>query len=149
MSRATPEMRNFAKRLLVCEAMGRIAAKVHTSDAFDVYEKLRPQLATLLGNDGFRALLARALSLARMEVPWLRTVHVSSDGTLEGMKELDAQSYSEEVFEGRVSLLAQLLGLLVAFIGKELTLLLVLEVWPKAPLNDLELFYEDQNEKIK
>jgi circadian clock protein KaiC len=43
------------------------------------------------------------------------------------------------MFVGGVALLAQLLGLLVAFIGENLTLRLVREVWPKAPLNDLDL----------
>jgi hypothetical protein len=46
--------------------------------------------------------------------------------------------------EGRVVLLAQLLGLLVAFIGESLTLRLVLEVWPKVPLEDLELSNGDK-----
>jgi len=40
-----------------------------------------------------------------------------------------------------------LLGLLVAFIGENLTIRLVREVWPKAPLNDLDLTQEGKNEK--
>jgi hypothetical protein len=43
-----------------------------------------------------------------------------------------------EIFDGRVVLLAQLLGLLVAFIGERLTLSLVREIWPRIPLNDLD-----------
>ena len=54
------------------------------------------------------------------------------------MQELHAQLYPDEWFEGRVVLLAQLLGLMVAFIGENLTLRLVREVWPKAPLDDLD-----------
>jgi hypothetical protein len=46
-------------------------------------------------------------------------------------------------------LLAQLLGLLVAFIGKNLTLRLVGEVWPKAALDDLDFGTEEKNEKRK
>jgi len=37
-----------------------------------------------------------------------------------------------------VTLLAQLLGLLVTFIGEALTVRLVREVWPKVPLDDLD-----------
>ena len=46
-------------------------------------------------------------------------------------------------------LVAQLLGLLVAFIGETLTLRLVREVWPKLPLNDLDFGRGDKNEKAK
>jgi len=47
-------------------------------------------------------------------------------------------------FEGRVVLLAQLLGLLVAFIGEDLTLRLVREVWPKLSINDVNFGKGDE-----
>ena len=49
-------------------------------------------------------------------------MHVKADGSLEGVEEHHAQLDPDELFEGRVVLLAQLLGLLVAFIGENLTL---------------------------
>ena len=64
-----------------------------------------------------------------------------------GLEQLPAQLDLDKFFEGRVVLLAQLLGLLVAFIGENLTIRLVREVWPKAPLNDLDLTQEGKNEK--
>jgi len=132
MSRATPPMRDFAKRIIACEARGNGSSALAPA-AFPVPEKLRPQLATLMGKAGFRALLSRALALANAEIPWLRAVRVNADGSLEGFEELYAQLPPEEFFEGRVVLLAQLLGLLVAFIGENLTLRLVREIWPKLP----------------
>jgi hypothetical protein len=48
-----------------------------------------------------------------------------------------------------VVLLAQLLGLLVAFIGENLTLRLMREVWPKVPLNELDFASEGKYEKTK
>ena len=102
-----------------------------------------------MGNGGFRALLSRALALANAEVPWLRAVQVKADGSLEGLEELHAQLDPDEFFEGRVVLLAQLLGLLVAFIGENLTLRLVREVWPKVPLDDLDFGNGGKNEKAK
>jgi len=151
MSRVSPEMRNFARRLIVCEANGNKSLKTKAADAFNVCEKLRPSLATLMGDGGFRALLARALALATAEVPWLRAVQVKPDGALGGLEELPAHLDLDRFFEGRVVLLAQLLGLLVAFIGEDLTLRLVREVWPKAPLNDLDLVNgtKSKNEKTK
>lgn len=137
MSRASPQMRRFAKRLIVCEANENKSAQTQPSNAFHFCEKLRPQLATLMGSVGFRAFLSRSLALASTEVYWLRTLQVNPDGTLEGLDELLAQLDPGKIFEGRVVLLAQLLGSSVAFIGEDLTLRLVHEAWPKAPLNDL------------
>jgi hypothetical protein len=103
-------------------------------------------MATLMGNGGYRALLSRALALASSEVSRLRAVQVKTDGTLEGLAELHAQLAPEEFFEGSVVLLAQLFGLLVAFIGENLTLRLVNEIWPKVPLIDLDFGGGGKNE---
>ena len=146
MSRATPKMRDFAERLIGHETRKNKSSETKTPAACRVAEKLRPHLATLMGNLGFRALLSRALALANAEVPWLRAVHVNADGSLEGLDELGAQVDPDEIFEGCVALLAQLLGLLVAFIGEDLTLRLVREVWPKLSLNNLDAGKGDKNE---
>ncbi len=131
-------MRDFAERLIAYETKGNKSSKTKTLAACLASEKLRPNLATLMGNIGFSALLSRALALAILEVPLLRAVHVKTDGTFEGFEELGAQVDPDEIFEGCVILLAQLLGLLVAFIGEDLTLRLVRDVWPKLSLNNLD-----------
>jgi hypothetical protein len=142
-------MRNFAKRLIADEARGNKPAGTKTPADFNACEKLRPNLALLMGNAGYRALLSRALALAQAEVPWLRAVHVKTDGSLEKVEEHHAQLDLDELFEGRVVLLAQLLGLLVAFIGENLTLRLVREVWLQAQLDDLDFDDGVKNEKRK
>ena len=144
MSRATPKMRDFAERLIVYETMENKSSETKIHAAFLVGEKLRPQLAALMGNVGFRALLSRALALANAEAPWLRAVHVNTDGSFQGLDELGAQVGPDEIFEGRVVLLAQLLGLLVTFIGELLTLRLVRDVWPKLSLNEVDLGTRDK-----
>ena len=150
MSRATPQMRNFAKRLIADEARGNKPAAAKNATDFDPGEKLRPSLTTLMGNGGYHALLSHALALAQAEVSWLRAVHVKADGSLEGVGEHHPQLDPDELFESRVVLLAQLLGLLVAFIGRNITLRLVREVWPKASLDDLDFGNgETKNEKRK
>jgi hypothetical protein len=128
-------MRDLAERLVAYETKANKSSRTKTLAAFLVGEKLRPDLAALMGSVGFRALLSRALALANAEVPWLRAVHVKADGSFEGLAELEAQVDPEEIFEGGIVLLAQLLGLLVAFIGEDLTLRLVREVWSKLPLD--------------
>ena len=142
-------MRNFAKRLMSCEALGNKSSRSKTPTAFQVCEKLRPHLATLMGNAGFRALLSRSLALASAEVPSLGAVRIKSDGSLEGLDELGDQPGLEENAGGRVVLLAQLLGLLMAFIGEKLTVRLLREVWPKLSLNDLDSGNGGKNEKTK
>jgi hypothetical protein len=137
MSRATPRTRAFANGLIAHEAGGRKSSATKVRAAFDVCEKLRPHLATLMGNLGFRALLSRALAVANTEVAWLRAVHVKADGSLEAMEDAKAKAPPEEMTEGSVVLVAQLLGLLVAFIGEHLTLQLLREVWPKLSFKDL------------
>jgi len=146
MNRATSQLRNFARRLIAAEANGRNSSGAKGSAAFPVPEKLRPMLSMLVGNAGFQTLLARALTMATEEVPWLRAVTVTADGSLEGWEPLHAQLTPDKFLEGRVVLAAQLLGLLVAFIGENLTVRLVREVWPKLSIGDLSLDQGEKNE---
>ena len=142
-------MRNFAERLIAFETRENKSSDTKTPAAWLVSEKLRPHLATLMGNTGFRALLSRALALAHPEAAWLRAVQVRADGSLEGLDEIDAQVDPDEIFEGCVVLLAELLGLLVAFIGENLTFQLVRDVWPKLSLDDLDFDKELNHENTK
>jgi hypothetical protein len=129
-------MRDFAARLIAHEAAVSRSADRGVSAAFVVPDKMRAPLATLLGNGGHRTLLMRALSLAGSEVSWLKNGRVAADGNLEG-PDPPAGVGSGEVLEGGIVLVAQLIGLLVAFIGERLTLQLVREVWPKLSARDL------------
>lgn len=129
MNRATAQMRSIAERLIDYETPKK-GATANTATAA-VIDRLPPHLATLMGHGGFRALLARALKLASAEVSWLRVIEVNADGTLEGLTTPHARLTAAEFREGRVVLLAQLLGLLVAFIGPALTARLVGEIWPQ------------------
>lgn len=147
MSRATPKMRGLAERLIAHEAKGNKAARTVLPKGFLVVDQLRPHLANLMGSAGFRALLSRSLALANAEVPWLHAVKVKSDGSFEDMDELGCQIGPDDFFRGRVIVLAQLLGLLAAFIGENLTLQLVGEIWPNLLLNDLDFGKKAEYEK--
>lgn len=138
MSRATPTTRDFAQRLIGYESRVNRSARPKSPLAFPVCAKLRPHLATLVGNAGHHALLSRALALAKTEVAWLDAVRVNADGSLEAAEEFPVRVAAAEILEGRVVLLAQLLGLLVAFIGSNLAVRLVREIWPKVRLDDLD-----------
>ena len=71
-------MRNFAQRLVAHEMNGDQNSETKSRAAFLVCEKLRPHLASLTGNAGFRALNLRALALAKAEVPGLQALQVQA-----------------------------------------------------------------------
>ena len=134
---ATPKLRGFARQLLAHDAASGKSAGTNDFKAFRVCEKLREPLSRLTGVGGYRTLLSRALALAGAGISWLRALHIKADGSLEGLEELVAKLDSGKIAEGEVSLLSQLLGLLITFIGPALTLRLLRDIWPK--MNDLEL----------
>jgi hypothetical protein len=125
-----PESRHLAQRLLAYEAVAGENSEAAESAAFRVCTKLRRPLLTLAGVDGFRSLLSRALTLARAEAPSLSAVQVAADGSLKGLDELADDT--EQDRDGGAILIAQLIGLLLTFIGEGLTLRLVQDVWPEA-----------------
>src|ERR1035437_4205235 len=102
MSRATPQMRDFAECLIAYETRGNKSSETKTPAAFPVCEKLRPHLATLMGNTGVRSLLLRALTVTREEVDSLRAVQVKADGSLEAADALEVQADPKEIGRAHV-----------------------------------------------
>jgi hypothetical protein len=123
---------------MAAEAPGSRSVEADHAPAFRATDKLRPHLSMLMGRGGFQALLARALVLAAAEVHWLAEVQVIAGGELEGLAAAHAKLDAAEFCEGEVVLLAQLLGLLVAFIGPALTLRLITQVWPQLSFADAD-----------
>jgi hypothetical protein len=142
-------MRRIAKQLMASETPGNTPAEADHRAAFPATDKLRPHLSMLMGRSGFQALLARALVLATAEVPWLTAVQVVADGELEGLTLAHAKLEAADFSEGEVALLAQLLGLLVAFIGPALTIRLITQIWPQLSFDDADLGETANNEKAK
>jgi hypothetical protein len=66
------------------------------------------------------------------EAPSLSAVQVAADGSLKGLDELASQTDKKQASDGGAILIAQLIGLLLTFIGDGLTLQLVQDVWPEA-----------------
>jgi hypothetical protein len=126
-----PESRRLAQRLLAYEAVAGGNSELTESAAFRVCAKLRRPLITLAGVAGFRSLLSRALTLAKAEAPSLSAVQVAADGSLKGLDELASQTDKEQARDEAAILIAQLLGLLLTFIGEGLTLRLIQNEWPE------------------
>jgi hypothetical protein len=142
-------MRDFAQRLIAYEASENSSSQPKSPAALLVFEKLRLHLTTLMGNVGFRALLSRSLALARIEVPGLRAVQVNDDGFFAGMDELGAQAGPKKTAETNIILLTSFLGLLVTFIGENLTLRLMRQIWPNLLFGDLDFSNGGLDEKPK
>ena len=127
-----PPTRDLAQRLLAYENTAAENSEPTEFAAFRVCERLRQPVITLAGVAGFRSLLSRALTLARAEAPSLSAVQVAADGSLKGLDELASQTDKKQARDGGAILIAQLIGLLLTFIGEGLTLRLVQDVWPEA-----------------
>jgi hypothetical protein len=146
MNQATPPVRDLARRLLALEAHTGEPTETRADAALRSFEKLRVHLSRLVGVSGFQALLTRALMLAAAEVRWLESVKVKEGGALAGFSESVQQQDADAAAAGMAALLGQLLGLLFTFIGEDLTLRLVGDVWSDAPLNDINLSVEETPE---
>ena len=135
MDTPSTSIRGWARQLVAIEAAKTPASPDGCPHAVvRVAEKVRVSLMRLVGEDGFTALIRRALALARTEVSALQTVKIKADGRIEGIEELAAEG--ESGIEAATTLLAHVLGLLVVFIGVPLTRRLVREIWPEASLEE-------------
>jgi hypothetical protein len=145
-TRAAPDVEEFARRLLAYEAASATTSDQSRLVGFQGCEKLRPALGKVIGLVGFRTLLSRALVIASRTTSRLRSLQVKDDGSLSGLEEYRAKLESHTVAEDEVILLSQLLALLITFIGAEVTLRLLRDIWPE--MKNLN-FAEDNHHEEK
>jgi hypothetical protein len=124
------DTQDLARRLLDYEAAAGDASGSTDAVIVRVCDKLRRPLSAIMGVADYRVLLSRALTLAKMEAPTLGVVKVTADGSLQGLGEISPQAEENRTGEAGVVLIAQLLGLFLAFLGEALTLQLVRDVSP-------------------
>lgn len=115
--------RDLARILVASEADASTNSLQTGPATVRVYERLRRQLGAPVGVDGFQALASRALALARSESPRLRGVQITANGDLRGLGEVESQT--EENGDAGIILIAQLLGLFLAFLGEATTMRLI------------------------
>ena len=135
MSTTSPEIQDLARRLLAFEAAHDNALDAQVDVVLHVIEELRMRLIRLAGVEGFRSLLSRALTLAKAEAPALTMVQVRTDGSLEGFNGIEQGQEAGATGQAGIVLVAQLLELLVTFIGAPLTVRLVHDKWPDASMD--------------
>lgn len=144
MSLPTQHIREFARRLLACEADAGTGPGGRASSLIRVCEKLRAPLCTMAGVEGFRSVMQRALALSRVQLPALEALSLSESGALIGLDQLNSQLSDEDLSACAEAVLAQLLGLLILFIGEPLTQRFICDIWPLVCLD-----FRDTVEKIQ
>jgi len=110
-------------------AASQLASRSDAQAAELVNDNLRLCLIRFAGADGFASLMRRALTLAGAEMPALRGAKVDTAGRFEGLEQILTQQ-STVLQEAAFAITAQLLELLVTFIGEPLTRRLVRQACP-------------------
>lgn len=128
----SPNTQEIANRLLIYEAGEQDSSGANAPAAVqEVCQKLGRPLSKLVGEMGSRALLARALTLAKRDAEVLSPVKVTDDGALEGL--------SNEAEDASTVLVGHLIQMVVTFLGEALTLRLLHDVWPDRTISDVSL----------
>lgn len=98
----------------------------------DYLVELSAHLALLVGVEGCRALVSRAVRLASVDYPFLTDVRpaLTPPGRLLGLRKHARHVAPNEALEAVAATLAGVLWLLLNFIGEDLTQRLLGEVWP-------------------
>lgn len=134
MRQSPSTAQNLAQLLLTHEAGGDQDLETLAAATERACDTLRLHLARLMGLDGFTLLLIRALTFARTEFPWLEGIRAEKDGSLKGLHAVAGEREPAEAAAGFASVLSHFLGLLVVFIGEDLTLRLLQGAWPDIDL---------------
>jgi hypothetical protein len=129
--------RDLARSLVASEAEAGTTSLHPEQATVRVYERLRRQLGSPVGVDGFRSLASRALALAKAESPILGAVQIAANGAVRGLGEAEDQVDLDRDDEAGVILIAQLLGLFLTFLGEATTLRLI---------EDMRLQVDDTND---
>ena len=127
--------RDLARSLVTCEAEAGTTSAQAQPAAVRVYEKLRRQLGSSVGMDGFNVLASRALALARVESSRLSAVQIANNGGLWGLGADDSRAGADEDGEAGINLIAQLLGLFLSFLGEATTLRLIEDLRLQSDVN--------------
>jgi hypothetical protein len=117
--------RDLALSLVAREADASKSSLQSQPATVRVYDRLRRQLGSPVGADGFQAVASRALALAKSQTPRLSAVQLAANGDLRGFAEVESQPNADEDGEAGIILIAQLLGLFLTFLGEATTLRLI------------------------
>jgi hypothetical protein len=130
---SAPAPDELARWLLAAEGGAHVTPE-ELALAVQTYERLRAHLAIYLGSQGFDALWARALQLARRTVPWKGDADPSAAPASPHRLEIAARGRdAAETHAVLLAIFTQFLALLFTFIGADLGFRLLHQCWPALP----------------
>ena len=131
MSRSapTPELLHYVSRLIAHDSAGK------STVPFRVGEKLRQPLCKLVGTQGYRAVMDRAIIATRNNTPFFAAFRTAPDGSLV-VPALTANPSTAA--EAETLLVAQFFSLLSSFVGHGVLLAVVATVWPNFRVSESE-----------
>lgn len=134
------ELADFARRVLQYEVERVEQPGGWTAGLQRVCQALHERLAPLISSAGFRTLFTRAIKLAARDFPFLATLHVHTNGgcTFIGVPGAGATRESRHLADALTAVLAHFMWLLVIFIGENLGLGKIREVWPEVPFDAVD-----------
>jgi hypothetical protein len=131
MTAPLPEVRALARSLLEKERTGdALADLLETTET--LLDHLAKRITPLVGGGGFHLLLQRALKRAAGRHPWLVAIEIDKEapGRLSGAADAAREVTTEDAAAAAEALLAELIGLLVRFLGADIALRLVRQSFP-------------------
>lgn len=140
MTKTDRTLREIARRVLSAHAASRGRTAAASPEAMEqACGALYRILETAMGPAGLDALVGRAIQLASREYPWLATVKPgpAAECPLSGLAEAVDGIGTEEAAEAYAALLANIVTLLVTFIGEDLTLRFERHAWPNVSFSRL------------
>ena len=128
-SSPTPELLQYVSRLIAHESAGK------STVPFRVGEKLRHPLCKLIGTQGYRSVMDRAIAATRHHTPFFAAFRTAPDGSLV-VPALTADPSATA--EAETLLVAQFFALLSSFVGHGVLLAVVGTVWPDFRVSESE-----------
>jgi hypothetical protein len=132
MKPENPKLQNLALRLFEHEASKSGNSDEPVKAIESCCQRLHDRLDRLIGAGGFRALLNRALYLAKKKHTWLEGVGIQDypGCQFKDLREAAKGKKPATVNEACTLMLANVIWLLVTFIGEDITIGLIQEAWP-------------------
>jgi hypothetical protein len=136
MNPVTPAQLNLARWLLERDAVGRTQPADAGQAAERVWEKLSQRLERIFTIAGCDSLASRAIYLAQREFPFLAAAR--REPGLRGLPgALGEKAPAEtDARAAAAAVLGNVVALLVTFIGEQLAIRVIREVWPDAPFTN-------------
>jgi hypothetical protein len=127
-SSSTAPFQGVARQLIPASAFSDTAELVDSTQ--QLFAILGEYLVNRFGPAGYQTMFDRALRLATMLHPSLRTVRARSGGSLTGLDDLFCEHPLGEATAATIALATELLSVIAALVGNELTARLIQQRWP-------------------